>query len=396
MECSNRFFVALGVNPSSQKEIKILSEVLGIPASRLKYYNRKNIIPTGADMTCLKKKMSVDETSLKVKMGVADRALIEKIRLCSNDVLFALNKDLSCSDEQPLNEINPIYKTRLGTLYNTDCLNFLKRVENDSIDMVFADPPFNLNKLYPSKIDDSLKEQEYLKWCEEWIFESIRALKPGGSLFIWNLPSWNSKLSGFISGYMTFKHWISVDIKCSLPIKGRLYPSHYSLLYYVKGEKESNFSPDRLPTVTCPKCFDNFKDYGGRKNKMNPAGVSLADVWVDIHPVRHSKYKKRQGANELPVKVLDRVIEMSTKEGDLILDPFGGSGTSYAVAELKNRRWVGCEIGPCDDAVNRLNDLSGDKENLMSIRSNLNYLYTPKIRSEREKRGLWTCESLKH
>ena len=60
-----------------------------------------------------------------------------------------------------------------------------------------------------------------------------------------------------------------------MPIKGRLYPSHYSLLYYVKGEKPKTFKPDRLPMEVCGKCFNEIKDYGGYKNKMNPLGITF-------------------------------------------------------------------------------------------------------------------------
>lgn len=87
----------------------------------------------------------------------------------------------------------------------------------------------------------------------------------------------------------------------------------------------------------CPKCFTDLKDYGGYKDKMNPDGTNLTDVWYDIPPVRHSKYKKREGANELSIKLLDRIVEMASEEGDIVFDPFGGSGTTYAVAEIKKR-----------------------------------------------------------
>lgn len=224
--------------------------------------------------------------------------------------------------------------------------------------------------------------------------ECIRVLKPGGSLFYWNLPIWNVAAAAYLNSRLTFRHWIAVDMKCSLPIKNKLYPSHYSLLYYIKGEKPNTYNADRLPTQTCPKCFDNLKDYGGYKHKMNPLGVSLTDVWSDISPVRHAKYKKRDGANELPLKLLDRVIQMASKEGDIVLDPFGGSGTTYAAAELKGRRWIGMELGPCEDIVNRFNDLEADSDHLHEIRSKLNALYPDGIKCEREKRGLWTCESL--
>ena len=92
---------------------------------------------------------------------------------------------------------------------------------------------------------------------------------------------------------------------------------------------------------------------------MNPKGVNLKDVWTDIPPVRHWKFKsKSRRANALSTKILDRVIEMSTRPGDLVLDPFGGSGTTYAVCEAKHRHWLGVEIDFADVIVERLEDAS--------------------------------------
>jgi site-specific DNA-methyltransferase (adenine-specific) len=88
---------------------------------------------------------------------------------------------------------------------------------------------------------------------------------------------------------------------------------------------------------------------------MNPRGVTLKDVWTDIPPVRHWKFKSRdRRANALSTKILDRVVEMSTLPGDLVLDPFGGSGTTFAVCEKKGRDWIGIEIDFAEEIVNRL------------------------------------------
>jgi site-specific DNA-methyltransferase (adenine-specific) len=268
-------------------------------------------------------------------------------------------------------------------------------MDNDSVDLIFADPPFNLNKLYPSNIDDNLKAGQYLRWCEQWIDGCIRILKPGAGLFIWNLPKWNTHLSEYLNHRLTFRHWIAVDIKYSLPIRGRLYPSHYSLLYYCKGEKPKVFHPDRLPMDICPHCVGDLKDYGGYKNKMNPDGVNLTDVWLDIPPVRHKKYKKRNGANELSVKLLDRIIEMASDEGDMVFDPFGGSGTTYAVAEIKKRKWIGIEIGPVDDIIARLENIDDDARYIDKIRQDLNRLITIRDLKRRMDMGWWTPDSVR-
>lgn len=394
MGYSNQFFNALGVDPKSRPEINKLAKRVRIPSHRLSYYNEKNILPSGSDMVQIEEELGVFELDLAIKMGRLDHASTELIQQHADEILALLKDHRNSIKPDPKNTDSLVYQSTLGSLHQADCLDFLTNIDSDSVDLVFADPPFNLAKLYPSNMDDNLRVEEYLKWSEQWLKECIRTLKPGGALFTWNLPLWNSQLSGFLHSRLTFKHWVAADIKYSLPIRGRLYPSHYSLLYFVKGEQPNTFHADRLATPTCPKCFDNLKDYGGYKHKMNPKGVSLTDIWTDIPPVRHAKYKKREGANELSVKLLDRVIEMASNPGDLVLDPFGGSGTTYVVAELKGRRWLGCELGPCDVIIDRFQKIENDEKHLERIRSELNHLYPENIRKERERRGLWTAESV--
>lgn len=87
--------------------------------------------------------------------------------------------------------INPYYANAFGTLFKGDCLEVFPMIQNSSIDTIFADPPFNLNKKYGKNSRDNLAESEYLEWCYQWIDECIRILKPGGALFIYNLPKWN-------------------------------------------------------------------------------------------------------------------------------------------------------------------------------------------------------------
>ncbi|HNY42961.1 MAG TPA: site-specific DNA-methyltransferase [Bryobacteraceae bacterium] len=285
----------------------------------------------------------------------------------------------------------PVFTTEFGALYRGDCLAVLPQLEGSTVDLVFADPPFNLGKSYASGINDRLPETAYLDWCKRWIDECVRLLKPGGSFFLYNLPKWNLALGAYLNERLTFRHWVAIEMTYSLPIVGRLYPSHYSLLYYCKGPKPAVFTPDRLPIVTCPHCHRELKDYGGYKDKMNPEGVNLTDVWKDIPPVRHRKFKRREEANELSIKLLDRVVRMASKPGNLVLDPFGGSGTTYLVSELMRRRWIGTEIGPIDQIVDRLAAENQRIEQgfLDEYRSETNCLFPENVQRERERRGIW-------
>jgi site-specific DNA-methyltransferase (adenine-specific) len=283
----------------------------------------------------------------------------------------------------------PILETKAGRLFEADCNKFLSAVESESVDLAFADPPFNLGKQYASQINDNVSDSDYIAWCKSWVDELVRVTKPGGSIFLWNIPKWNLSIGGYITEKMaekvSFRHWITVDIKYSLPIRSRLYPAHYSLLYFTKGKRAAIFHPDRLPVPCCRHCGGELKDYGGYKDKMNPQGVSCSDVWTDIPPVRHAKYKKRD-ANALALKLMDRIVSMASDPGSLILDPFGGSGTTFVAAELTGRRWIGADLH-CADILDRFNDLESDRIHIEEIHKNKNVLFTEADLKRQRKAG---------
>jgi site-specific DNA-methyltransferase (adenine-specific) len=256
---------------------------------------------------------------------------------------------------KPGSAISPLYTSSVGALFSGDCMAVLPHIRDGVIDTVFADPPFNLGKEYGAKCDDLKPDEEYLAWCKQWVSECVRTVSAGGALFLYNLPKWNILLGAHLADLgMEFRHWIAVEISAGLPIPGRLHPSHYSLLYYTKG-KPKTFRRIRTPIQVCRHCGGEVKDYGGHRDAMNPKGVNLKDVWTDIPPVRHWKFKaKERRANALSTKILDRVIEMSTVPGDIVMDPFGGSGTTFAVCEKKGRQWLGMEIDFAPEIIDRL------------------------------------------
>jgi len=251
--------------------------------------------------------------------------------------------------------VAPHYCTSLGALFSADCMRILPSIRDRVVDTVFADPPFNLGKTYGDNTDDLRPDSEYLAWCRAWIAECVRILKPGGAFFLYNLPKWNVLFGAYLMELgMQFRHWIAIEISMSYPIPGRLHPSHYGLLYLTKG-KPKTFRRIRVPIQTCRHCGGEIKNYGGHRHAMNPRGVNLKDVWTDIPPVRHWKFKsKGRRANALSTKILDRVVEMTTVPDEVVLDPFGGSGTTYAVCEARQRRWLGMEIDFANEIVERL------------------------------------------
>lgn len=250
-------------------------------------------------------------------------------------------------------ELQLAFSTDLGQLYHGDCLDLMRQLDSGSVDLIFADPPFNLGKLYGAHYNDAVAESRYKEWTEEWIKEGARLLSPGSAFFLYNIPKWNMHNGAYMQSIgLDFRHWITIDIKFGLPIQGKLYPSHYSLLYFTKGKPRS-FTRPRVPIQVCRHCGGDVKDYGGHRNKLHPDGLNLTDVWSDIPPVRHRGTKNRE-ANELSEKLLERVLDIASDPGDMVFDPFGGSGTTYAVAERQHRQWIGVELGDVTPISNRL------------------------------------------
>lgn len=255
-------------------------------------------------------------------------------------------------------QIVPFHSTHLGALYANRCEEMYASLRDECVDMVFADPPFNIGKKYRKGTNDSMETEEYIAWCKVWLDESIRVLKPGGAMFIYNLPKWNILLGAYLMGRgMDMRHWIAIELNLTLPRPKHLYPSHYSLLYLTKGSP-ATFNQIRTPIELCRHCGKMVKDYGGHGKKMNPNGVNLKDIWRDITPVRHAKYKHpgRKGVNAMSTKITDRAILLTTNPGDVVLDPFGGTGTTYVSAEQLGRHWIGAEIDYCPEIVDRLSN----------------------------------------
>ncbi len=371
----------------------LLSRRLGISQGDLARIEGSAAIAHGRLLStiCDALNMSVEEMTLAA--GVVPSWLERLMREDPKRVLEALTTTFGANvhASDPSDALAPVLsppvlETQLGKLYKADCIALMQSLPDGEVDLVFADPPFNLGKDYGSSSEDSRSERAYMDWSCSWLQEAIRVLKPGGALFLYNIPKWNVRFAAWLTQYLEFRHWIAVDIKFSLPIRGRLYPSHYSLLYFQKGTRPQTFQPPRLPIEICRHCGGEIRDYGGYKDRMNPRGVNLTDVWTDLSPVRHSRFKRRK-ANELPLKLVDRVLDIATREGDLVLDPFGGSGTTYVAAELKRRRWIGCEIEDCSAILLRFKKLDREKEILEAIQDRINVLFTPDALELRRRNG---------
>lgn len=231
------------------------------------------------------------------------------------------------------------YFLPINQILKGDCLKLFKSIPNNSVDCIFADPPFNLNKKYNSHID-KLVETEYLDWCKLWIDECLRVLKDSGFIFLHNIPKWLTFYANFLNYKAVFRHWISWEAMTA-PMGKTLQPAHYGILFYSKTNDRSKFNEIRYPHKRDRKGV-LIKDYGGKKNILHPFGPLCSDVWTDIHRIRHSKYRDEHPC-QLPIHLLERIILMSSEENDIILDPFMGTGTTAIASKRLGRNFIGFE-----------------------------------------------------
>lgn len=229
----------------------------------------------------------------------------------------------------------------INKIIKGDCLELLKKIPDSSVDMTFADPPFNLKKKY-NGYKDSLEFKEYIKWCDEWIGEMVRITKPTGSIFVHNIPKWLSYYVKLLNEHANFKHWIAWYAPTS-PMGKSLQPAHYGVLFYVKDSKKTKIYEIRMPHERERKSDYLRKDYGGKKAGLHPFGPLVSDVWTDIHRIKHNKYRDDHPC-QLPVPLLERLILMTTDEGDIVLDPFVGTGTTAVAAKKIGRKYIGFDL----------------------------------------------------
>ena len=248
----------------------------------------------------------------------------------------------------------------VGKVHNTDCVELMRSIEAESINMVFADPPFNLKKKY-SSYKDNLPFEEYMEWTEQWLTEACRILKPDGSLFVYNIPRLLTHTAAILNEQAEFRHWIAWNSN-GQPLGKSLQPAHYGILYYTKN-RQSKFYDVRAPHKTCRVCGEYLKDYGGKAHLRHKFGYQISDVWDDIHRVRHASKRLSSHPCQLPVHLIERLVLMTTDENDIVLDPFCGGGSAAVATKQMGRRYIGAEIdaGYCEIANQKLEEAEETK-----------------------------------
>jgi site-specific DNA-methyltransferase (adenine-specific) len=244
-----------------------------------------------------------------------------------------------------------------GEIFLSEAGALLRSLPDSSADVVFLDPPFNLGKSYAENRElDRRPTDEYFAWMKTILVEAIRVLKEGGALYVYHLPSWAIRFSAYLESLLNFRHWIAISMKNGFARGDRLYPAHYALLYFTKGTP-AVFQRPRLSPEICRHCEGYVRDYGGYLSIIQENGVNLSDVWTDLSPVRHKSTKTRV-ANELPLKMTDRIVEISCRPGMTLVDPFAGSGSTLVSALSAHVNFIAGDIvsANCDLMSQRVLD----------------------------------------
>jgi len=253
-----------------------------------------------------------------------------------------LTFDESCTEFSYLNSSD-------SDIINGDCLKVLKEIPSDSIDFCFADPPYNVNKKYENWNDD-IHILEYFDWCDKWLNELARIIKPGKTVAILNIPQWVVRHYKCLTQSLNFQDWIIWE-GLSLPLRG-IMPAHYPIICFTKG------NPKSLPGLLEQSNYEDKKDvlssskefYCGRNSCVKKRlkngeddKVKITNLWWDIHRLKHNS-KRVDHPTQLPPLLMKRLISLFTNEGDIVLDPFNGSGTTSLCANILNRKYFGIEL----------------------------------------------------
>jgi site-specific DNA-methyltransferase (adenine-specific) len=243
----------------------------------------------------------------------------------------------------------------VGKLVAGDCVHALKSLPDKCTDLVFADPPFNIGYSYDI-CKDKWGRNEYLFWIDQWLPQLVRILKPNGSLWLMmgdeHVADYKNKLD---STGLKLVNWIIWHYTFARLTKRKFARSHQHILYYVvdKDNYKFNYQDICVPTVV-------IKYVRESKHKVRIPN----DVWC-LHPNESEHlfqpdhdvwfYKCVTGfcnkervdhPSQTPESLIERIIKVATNPGDLVVDPFAGSGTTLVVAKRLGRNYWGCELSP--------------------------------------------------
>jgi len=257
-----------------------------------------------------------------------------------------------------------VYEHKNGSLFQGDSIEWLKSLKSESVSLIFADPPYNINKADWDKFES---QEKYIDWSMLWISEASRVLKSDGSLYVCGFSEILADLKHPSMRYFKSCRWIVWYYKNKANLGNDWGRSHESLLHLRKNKKEKIFNVDdvRIPygkhTLKYPSHpqaeSSQYGNNGKRKDVWvpHPKGAKPKDV-IEVPTTCNGMGETTSHPTQKPEELVRKFILASSNEDDVVLDPFSGSGTTAVVAEQLNRKWLGCEVKEeyNEYAINRL------------------------------------------
>jgi site-specific DNA-methyltransferase (adenine-specific) len=242
------------------------------------------------------------------------------------------------------------YQSDRGMLFRGDALEWLPTLADASVDLVFADPPYNLKK---ADWDTFESQERYIQWSMQWIQESARILKPSGSLYIMGMSEILADLKHPSSRYFATCRWLIWHYKNKANLSNDWGHAHESILLLRKTKSaKMHIDPIRIPygdhTLKYPRHPQAAtSQYGNGKPRQtwlpHPRGAKPKDV-IEIPTTCNGMSEKTKHPTQKPEELIRRLVFAASDRNDRIVDPFSGSGTTLVVAEQSGRQWLGCEL----------------------------------------------------
>lgn len=231
------------------------------------------------------------------------------------------------------------------TIYNGDAIEILKsEIEDRSVDLIFADPPYNIGKDFNGRKDIWKNDEDYLSWCYEWIDLCISKLKDNGSFYVMTSTQFMPYFDIYIREKMTILSRIVWSYDSSGVQAKQYFGSMYEpILFCVKDKSNYIFNAEDILVEAKTGAKRKLIDY--RKNPPQPYNTEKVpgNVW-DFPRVRYRMAEYEDHPTQKPINLLERVIKASSNEGDTVLDPFSGTFTTCYVSKILKRKSIGIEI----------------------------------------------------
>lgn len=243
----------------------------------------------------------------------------------------------------------PVVATALGSLYGGDALRWLGTLASASVDLVFADPPYNLGR---ERWDAFGSDRDYLDWSLRWITEAARVLRPSGSLYICGFSELLADIKAVAAPRFAGCRWLVWYYRNKANLGRDWGRSHESILHLRRDDFVLDVDAARVPynahTVRYPSHPQaDSSRYGGKPYvwRPHPLGAKPRDV-IEVPTLTNGMREKTLHPTQKPLELVRRLVGAATRRGDLVVDPFAGSGTTFVACEALGRRWLGCEIDP--------------------------------------------------